>query len=142
MSGGGQGAAPETAFLTEIEADSMTEIDIGAGGPCAYSLLLLLQLCSLLESALDVLLCVSRSPPPRYGRDMGPPRYRSPVRSRRPAPTTGLHLFAAGLNFIINERVRHILGIFCVATSSTYIFAMFCKSDAPVCYTAGFGKKV
>lgn len=40
MSGGGQGAAPETAFLTEIEADLMTEIDTGAGGTCTYTLLL------------------------------------------------------------------------------------------------------
>lgn len=45
-----------------------------------------------------------RSPPRERG--YGAPRYRSPVRSRRPAPTTGLHIFAAGLNFIINERVR------------------------------------
>lgn len=64
---------------------------------------------------------------------MGPPRYRSPVRSRRPAPTTGLHLFAAGLNFIINERVRQILGIFCIATSSSYSIALVCKHDAFVC---------
>lgn len=40
-----------------------------------------------------------RSPPPPRA-----PRYRSPPRSRRPPPTTGLHIFAAGLNFIINEK--------------------------------------
>ena len=46
-----------------------------------------------------------RSPPPPRA-----PRYRSPPRSRRPPPTTGLHIFAAGLNFIINEKVRkHVI---------------------------------
>ena len=80
---------------------------------------------------------VSRSPPPRYGRDMGPPRYRSPVRSRRPAPSTGLHLFAAGLNFIINERVRHgavaTLSACFACNHSSHSFALCCKHDADDC---------